>query len=235
MRVAVIVFPGSNCDHDCYHAVKHVLGCETDFVWHKERVLSGYDLVIVPGGFSYGDYLRAGSIARFSPVMDAVTAHAKRGGYLLGICNGFQILTEAGLLPGALAQNVSMKFICKNTPLRVETENSYLTGGLKKGDVINVPVAHMDGRYIADDKTLDTLQSDDRVLFRYCDESGAVTDDANPNGSARNIAGILNAEKNVAGMMPHPERVCEESLGGVDGLLLFKAVLNAISSGKPAV
>ncbi|MBI4828058.1 MAG: phosphoribosylformylglycinamidine synthase subunit PurQ [Nitrospinae bacterium] len=226
MKFAVIEFPGSNCDHDFYHAAKHALGCETRFVWHQERDLSGFDVVILPGGFSFGDYLRAGAIARFSPIMAEVARHAKRGGYVLGVCNGFQILTEAGLLPGALTLNHGRKFICADMRLRVETANSFVTRGLEKGRVITVPIAHMEGRYIADEGTLRRLNGDDRVLLRYCDGQGAVTDQANPNGAAENIAGILSEGRNVAGMMPHPERVVEKALGGEDGLLILNSILS---------
>ncbi|MBI4667202.1 MAG: phosphoribosylformylglycinamidine synthase subunit PurQ [Nitrospinae bacterium] len=228
MKTAVLVFPGSNCDHDCYHAVKHVMGREADFIWHQERSLKGYGLVIVPGGFSYGDYLRPGAIARFSPVMAALDDFASRGGYVMGICNGFQILTEARLLPGALVRNDTLKFICETVNLRVETSNSFLTSGSARGDVLRLPIAHMEGCYIAGEDTLKALDDEDRVLFRYCDASGNVTRESNPNGAARNIAGVLSEKRNVAGMMPHPERVMENPLGGQDGLALFTSALNAL-------
>ncbi|MBI5814926.1 MAG: phosphoribosylformylglycinamidine synthase subunit PurQ [Nitrospinae bacterium] len=230
MKFAVIVFPGSNCDHDCYHALKHDLGVDVEFVWHTERSLDGYDMVTLPGGFSYGDYLRAGAIARFSPVMGAVERFAKRGGPVLGICNGFQILTEAGLLPGALAHNEHMKFICKDVHARVETSNSFATGGIEKGKVLRIPVAHMEGRYTAPDETLKKLLDEDRVLLRYCEKDGRVTGEANPNGSAMNIAGVLSEKRNVAGMMPHPERVCESALGGTDGLAVFESIISSLSA-----
>ncbi len=226
MKFAVVEFPGSNCDHDCFHAIKHALGQEASLVWHQEKSLSGYDVVVLPGGFSYGDYLRAGAIARFSPVMEAVARFAREGGPVLGVCNGFQILTEAGLLEGALMRNASMKFVCKNTYLRTETEESFLTRGIKKGKILKIPIAHIEGRYVADDETLKRLESEDRVLFRYCDRSGRVTREANPNGSLGAIAGILSPGRNVAGMMPHPERVCEEVLNGTDGLEIFKSILS---------
>ncbi len=231
MKTAVIVFPGSNCDYDCYHAVKHVVGGDVDFVWHHTESLDGYDFVIIPGGFSYGDYLRPGAISRFSPVMGAARRFAESGAPILGICNGFQILTEAGLLPGALMRNESMKFICKDIWVRVETSDSFLTRGFDKKKALKMPIAHMEGRYTADTKTLEALNAEDRVLFRYSDVAGRVKDEANPNGSAENIAGILSEKRNVAGMMPHPERVCEESLGGVDGLLLFKSAMENLSVG----
>ncbi|MGK7344773.1 MAG: phosphoribosylformylglycinamidine synthase subunit PurQ [Candidatus Nitrospinota bacterium M3_3B_026] len=231
MRFAVLVFPGSNCDHDCYHAVKHVLGREAEFVWHRRTSLSGFDAVIIPGGFSYGDYLRAGAIARFSPVMEAVADFAKAGGPVLGICNGFQILTEAGLLPGALVQNASMKFICADVHIKVETENSFVTSEAQKGSVLRIPIAHMEGRYVADDDTLDRLEREDRILFRYCGPGGSMTERANPNGSAQNIAGVLSEGRNVAGMMPHPERACESVLGGEDGLVILRSMLGAGRAG----
>lgn len=230
MKVAVVVFPGSNCDHDMYHAIKHVLGREADFVWHQETSLAGYDLVTLPGGFSYGDYLRAGAIARFSPVMTALTKYAKKGGYVLGVCNGFQILTEAGLLPGALIRNRTMKFLCQDVYLNVETSDSFLTGDLSKGDVIKVPIAHMEGLYVADDETVKRLEDKDQILFRYCERGGAVTPDACPNGSIKNIAGVLSENRKVAGMMPHPERVVEAITGGVDGLKLFESALTAVTA-----
>jgi len=229
MKFAILVFPGSNCDHDCYHAVKHVLGQEARFVWHQETSLDGFDAVIVPGGFSYGDYLRAGAIARFSPVMAAVTDFAEKGGPVLGICNGFQILTEAHLLPGALGRNDSMKFICSDTFVRVETQDSFVTRGVEKGSVLNLPIAHMEGRYIAADDTLAKLEDEDRIILRYCDAGGNVTGEANPNGSAGNIAGVISEGRNVAGMMPHPERVCEKELGGTDGLGIFRSMLERLA------
>ena len=229
MKTAVLVFPGSNCDHDCYHAVRHVLGREVEFVWHQRTSLDGFDLVIVPGGFSYGDYLRPGAIARFSPVMGALEKFAAKGGLVLGICNGFQILTEAGLLPGALMLNSGMKFICRETFLRVETSNSFVTNRMDKGKVISVPIAHMEGCYIADDATLKKLEDDDRILLRYCGPDGQTDAKFNPNGSIGSIAGVLSERRNVAGMMPHPERVVEAPLGGVDGLLVFESILNSLS------
>jgi len=223
MNVAVIVFPGSNCDHDCYHAYKHLLGLPTEFVWHQETDLTGYDLVIVPGGFSYGDYLRAGAIARFSPVMRGVAAHVERGGYVLGICNGFQILTEAHLLPGALMRNASMKFICADIRLKRGNVDSFVTAAA--GDEpLTIPIAHMEGAYTADEETLDRLEGEGLVAYYYCDETGATTAAANPNGSARNIAGVLSENRRVAGMMPHPERVAEPILGGVDGLKILSSI-----------
>lgn len=230
MKFAIVEFPGSNCDDDCLHAVTHTLGQEASMVWHGSGSLDGCDVVILPGGFSYGDYLRAGAIARFSPVMKAVAEFARSGGPVLGICNGFQILTEAGLLPGALAQNASIKFVCKDTWLRVETAASFVTGGMKQGEVIRIPVAHMDGRYVADSDTIKALEDGDRVLLRYCDEAGNLTEQANPNGSVGSIAGVLSEGRNVAGMMPHPERVCEAPLGGEDGLRIFRSILESLAT-----
>ena len=206
MKFAIVEFPGSNCDRDCHYAISQNMGHDAEFVWHQTTCLAGYDAVILPGGFSYGDYLRAGAIARFSPIMSAVAEFAKDGGPVLGICNGFQILAESGLLPGALLRNASMKFVCKDTFLRVENSDTFVTNELEKGDIVMAPVAHMEGRYVADEETLATLESEDRILFRYCDEKGNVTETANPNGSVNNIAGILSRGRNVAGMMPHPPR-----------------------------
>ena len=224
--VAVLVFPGSNCDHDAYHATKHVFGQDARFVWHKEASVGDADLVIVPGGFSYGDYLRAGAIARFSPVMKDVVRHADAGGLVLGVCNGFQVLCEAGLLPGALVRNASLRFVSKDVQLRVETTDSPFTGQMAEGDVLTIPVAHGEGNYLADEAVLDALEAEDRVVFRYCTPDGEVTPDASPNGSARNIAGITNAARNVLGMMPHPERCVEPLLGAgsADGARLFRSV-----------
>ncbi len=229
MKTAIVVFPGSNCDHDCYHAMEHVVGTPADLVWHKEGSLAGYDLIILPGGFSYGDYLRAGAIAHCSPVMNLVKEHAQRGGYVIGICNGFQVLTESRLLPGALVRNRSMKFICRDVSLKIES-TSFVTDDIKKGEIITLPVAHMEGCYSADSDTLDLLESEERVIFRYCDIAGDITDESNINGSARSIAGILSQNRRVAGMMPHPERVCEDLLGGEDGLRLLRCAISMIDA-----
>ncbi len=227
LACGVIVFPGSNCDHDAYHVVKHVLGQETRFIWHKETSLGDVDLVIVPGGFSYGDYLRSGAIARFSPIMNEVVHFAQNGGLVMGICNGFQVLCESGLLPGALLRNASLRFACKWTHLRTETTNTPFTGLLHHGQVLRIPIAHGDGNYFASDAVLDELEANDQVVFRYSTPDGDLTADANPNGSARNIAGIVNAGRNVLGMMPHPERCAESVLGTDDGALLFRSVLDS--------
>lgn len=228
-RFAVIVFPGSNCDHDAYHAAKHVMEQDARFVWHKEATLGDVDAVIVPGGFSYGDYLRAGAVARFSPIMQDVIRFAHEGGPVLGVCNGFQVLCEAGLLPGALARNASLRFGCKEVLLRVENTESPFTNRLTEGQLLNIPVAHGQGNFYADDRTLDQLEADRRVAFRYADASGEPTAEANPNGSSRNIAGILNEAGNVLGMMPHPERCVEPIVGGLaasaDGRLVFESLI----------
>jgi phosphoribosylformylglycinamidine synthase len=220
MKFGVVVFPGSNCDHDAWYAVAHNLGQPAEFIWHDADSLGDVDAVILPGGFSYGDYLRCGAIARFSPVMNAIKKFAGGGGLVLGVCNGFQILTESGLLPGALLRNAGLKFICKEVALRVETTQSPFTEAAAKGSVVHFPIAHGEGCYVADERTLDELEAEDRVAFRYVD---------NPNGSARNIAGILNKERNVLGMMPHPERATEALMGSEDGLLVLKSMVGALS------
>jgi len=216
MKFGVIVFPGSNCDHDAFYAVSTNLGQKAEFIWHDSASLGDVDAVILPGGFSYGDYLRCGAIARFSPVMKAVSRFAADGGLVLGICNGFQILVEAGLLPGALLRNASLKFVCRDVHLRVETTRSPFTAGAERGEILRVPIAHGEGCYVADEQTLDELEAEDRVVFRYLD---------NPNGSLRNIAGILNRERNVLGMMPHPERASDPLMGSTDGLAVFHSMI----------
>lgn len=225
MKFGVVVFPGSNCDDDTVHVFGEVLGQPVVKLWHKETDLQGCDFLILPGGFSYGDYLRSGAIARFSPIMDAVVRHAEAGGYLLGICNGFQILVEAGLLPGVLLRNEGQTFISRNTYLRVSTTHTLLTGALDPARAYRVPIAHAEGRYFADDATLRQLTDNDQVLFRYCDAQGRVTAEANPNGSLDNIAGICNADRNVFGLMPHPERAAEPHLGNTDGRRLLESLL----------
>lgn len=221
-RVAVLVFPGSNCDHDAYHAAKHVFGQDARFVWHKEGSVGDADLVIVPGGFSYGDYLRAGAIARFSPIMRDVVRFAGSGGLVLGVCNGFQVLCEAGLLPGALIRNASLRFACRDARLRVESTATPFTEALTEGDLLTIPVAHGEGNYTADADTLDRLESEDRVVFRYVGADGQPGE--SPNGSARDIAGVRNAQGNVVGMMPHPERAVESVIGSADGGKIFASV-----------
>ncbi len=230
MNIGVVVFPGSNCDHDCEHVFKDVLGQDVTMVWHKETSLAGLDGVILPGGFSYGDYLRTGAIARFSPVMDAVKQFAASGGLVLGICNGFQILLEAGLLPGALLRNRSLHFICKDVYVKVENAATPFTGFCRPGQVLKVPIAHADGNYYTDPVTLAGLQANAQIVFRYCDAHGTVTPAANPNGSLDHIAGISNATGNVLGMMPHPERSAESLLGNEDGRFILESVVNGMKS-----
>ena len=230
MKFGVIVFPGSNCDHDAYHVVSKHVGQPVDFVWHKETNLDGYDALLIPGGFSYGDYLRAGALASFSPVMTAVKDFAARGKFVFGICNGFQILCETGLLPGALIRNRDLHFACRHVNIRVETNATPYTSALEKGAVLSVPIAHAEGNYVCDDATFEELETENRIVFRYCDESGELTDDANPNGARSHIAGISNKAGNVLGMMPHPERACEELLGSNDGRDIFRSLTNAIAA-----
>ncbi len=233
-RVGILVFPGSNCDRDCHYAVTAVLGTQADFIWHKEPTLPQVDAVIIPGGFSYGDYLRTGAIARFSPVMAAVTRFAQAGGLVLGICNGFQILLEAGLLPGAMLRNRSLSFLCKDVHLRVENADTPFTRRCKPGQVLTLPIAHGEGNYYADQATLAKLKARNQVLFRYCAKAGEVTPEANPNGSLDNIAGIVNDAGNVLGLMPHPERCADALLGNEDGRLILLSLLESIKSGRYA-
>jgi phosphoribosylformylglycinamidine synthase I len=228
MKFGVLQFPGSNCDHDAYHVVSKHVGQPVDFIWHKDTDLSGYDALIVPGGFSYGDYLRAGALARFSPVMNSVKEFAANGGFVLGICNGFQILCEAGLLPGALIRNKGLHFICKHLNIKVENSTTAYTEQYENGEVLSIPIAHAEGNYTCDDETFQELEKNGQIVFRYCDESGNVTDAVNPNGARSNIAGICSREGNVLGMMPHPERACEELLGSNDGRELFKSLASRI-------
>ncbi|MBI2834676.1 MAG: phosphoribosylformylglycinamidine synthase subunit PurQ [Acidobacteria bacterium] len=230
MKFAVVVFPGSNCDHDAYHAVKHVLGHEAEFVWHKDTDLRGADVVILPGGFSHGDYLRTGAIARFSPVMDAVTAFASAGGPVLGICNGFQILLEAGLLKGAMLRNRGLKFRCEHVYLRVEQIDTPFTAACTHGQILRLPIAHGEGNYYAPPEVVAALEARRQVIFRYTDAAGIVTDEANPNGSIDAIAGICNEARNIVGLMPHPERACELPLGSGDGIILFESVVRALAN-----
>jgi phosphoribosylformylglycinamidine synthase len=225
MKFGVVVFPGSNCDHDAFCAVRDALGEEAVFLWHESRDLAGSDVVILPGGFSYGDYLRTGAIARFAPVIEAVREFAERGGLVLGICNGFQILLEAGLLPGAMLRNRGLKFICRPVHIRVEAADTPFTCACRPGQVLEVPIAHMEGNYYTDDRTLDELERDGRIVFRYSAADGKITDAANPNGSLHNIAGIRNRAGNVLGMMPHPERASDALLGSRDGLLVFQSLV----------
>jgi phosphoribosylformylglycinamidine synthase I len=232
MNIGVLVFPGSNCDHDCVHVLSNVLSQKVREVWHKETSLDGLDAVILPGGFSYGDYLRTGAIARFSPVMGAVKKFADHGGLVLGICNGFQILLEAGLLPGAMLRNRSLAFICQDIHVRVENAGTPFTGRCESGQVLKLPIAHADGNYYTDPVTLAALQANAQIVFRYCTPEGRITSEANPNGSLDNIAGLRNAEGNVLGMMPHPERCTEEVLGNDDGRLIFLSMLDALKKAR---
>lgn len=233
MNATIVTFPGSNCDYDCYKAITDVLGRPARFLWHRETVLGDTDLVILPGGFSYGDYLRAGAIARFSPIMDAVQRFAAEGGYVLGICNGFQVLCEAGLLPGALIRNATLKFLGQTVHVRVENADTAFTGAYSRGQILDLHIAHGDGNYVADETTLNRLEAEKRVVFRYVDDRGDATDAGNPNGSMHNIAGIINERGNVLGLMPHPERSVELLLGSDDGLGVF-ASLDAHLTRAPA-
>jgi phosphoribosylformylglycinamidine synthase I len=223
MKFGVVIFPGSNCDHDCYYAIKTVTGQPVDFIWHQDTSVKGFDAVILPGGFAYGDYLRTGALAKFSPVMQAVREFADKGGLVIGICNGFQILTEAGLLPGALMRNSNMKYICKFLKIRTETTDTPFTNQLTKGQVLNVPIGHGEGNYFADEDTLKELEDNGQVAFRYME---------NPNGSIHDIAGIVNKGRNVLGMMPHPDRSSEQILGSTDGKLIFESMVNALAGSR---
>ena len=228
MKFGVVVFPGSNCDHDAYHVVSKHVGQPVDFIWHKETNLKSFDAVILPGGFSYGDYLRAGALARFSPVMKAIKDFAAEGKFVFGICNGFQILCEAGLLPGALRRNAGLHFVCKYVNLKLENASTPYTSEIDATRVLSIPIAHADGNYTCDDATYNSLEENNQIVFRYADEKGDVTEAANPNGSRSNIAGICNENRNVLGMMPHPERACEELLGSNDGREIFRSLTNTI-------
>ena len=229
MKFGVVVFPGSNCDHDAYHVISKVIGQPVEFIWHRNPSVGDCDAIILPGGFSYGDYLRTGAIARFSPVMTAVKEFAGRGGIVMGICNGFQILCEAGLLPGALMRNRNLKFVCEHINMRVETIDTPFTSLCQRGQVISVPIAHGDGNYFCDAETLAELKRENRIVFRYSDANGAITDEANPNGSLENIAGIINREGNVLGLMPHPERASEEILKSSDGRIIFSSLADTLA------
>lgn len=226
-KFGVVVFPGSNCDYDAYYAMKKILGYDAEFLWHKDNNLKNSDIIILPGGFSYGDYLRTGAIARFSPIMDSVFTFAENGGTVIGICNGFQILLEIGLLPGIMMQNISLKFVCKDIHLKIENNNTIFTKNISKS-VIKVPVKHGEGNYYADDETISELEKNDQVLFRYSSLNGEVAEIYNPNGSKNNIAGIINKRKNVMGMMPHPENACDPILRKTDGALIFNSVVKSL-------
>ncbi len=226
MKFGIIVFPGSNCDADCYHVIKEVMNQPVEYIWHKENTVAGFDALILPGGFSYGDYLRTGAIARFSPIMPAVIDFAEQGGLVIGICNGFQILLEAGLLPGAMLRNRSLKFICKPVFLKVNRADTPFTNHMKVDQVVRIPVAHGEGNYFCDQNTLQSLKDNGQIIFTYCSEDGQELPEFNPNGSLANIAGICNIKGNVLGMMPHPERCSEEILGGRDGFYIFDSMIN---------
>ena len=226
MRFGIVVFPGSNCEMDCHWVLGSILGQEAEMVWHKETWLNAYDCVILPGGFAHGDYLRTGAIARFSPIMRAVEQHARRGGLVLGICNGFQILCEAGLLPGVLLRNTSLSFICRYVYMRVDTTETPFTASCTARQVLDLPINHNEGRYYADDETLARLKGNNQIVFRYVTSAGEVSDEANPNGSVENIAGVCNEQRNVIGLMPHPERASEELLGSASGRILFESIIS---------
>jgi phosphoribosylformylglycinamidine synthase I len=228
MKFGVVVIPGCYCDHDCYYAIEAVIKKPVEFIWHEQTSVAGFDAIILPGGFSYGDYLRTGALAKFSPVMNAIRDFANKGGLVFGICNGFQILTESGLLPGALMRNVGMKYVCKYLHLRTETTDTPFTNTLTKGQLLYIPIGHGDGNYYADAETLKRLEDNGQVVFRYVDAQGQATPEANPNGSQNNIAGIVNAQRNVLGMMPHPDRSSEQILGSSDGKLIFESMVNAL-------
>jgi len=230
MKFGVIIFPGSNCDHDAYHVISEVAGQPVTFLWHESHDLENCDAIILPGGFAYGDYLRTGAIARFAPVMESLRAFAARGGLVLGICNGFQILCEAGMLPGALMRNAGLKYICKHVNVRVETTDTPFTHACQRGEVLSIPIGHMEGNYFCDPATLDTLRRDDRIVFRYSTPTGEITAEANPNGSLDNIAGICNEGRNVLGMMPHPERASEALLGSTDGFRIIQSLVGALAA-----
>jgi phosphoribosylformylglycinamidine synthase len=228
MKFGVVMFPGSNCDRDTFHVLKDVIGRDTVFLWHKDHDLQGVDVVVLPGGFSYGDYLRSGAIARFSPLMQEVRAFARRGGHVLGICNGFQILLELGLLPGAMLRNKDLKFLCQFVHVRIENDRTDFTRAGKKGQILRIPIAHFDGNYYAPDKVIEDIRRNEQIVFRYCNADGKVTEEANVNGSMDGIAGLMNARGNVMGLMPHPERASEALLGSEDGQLIFRSLIEAI-------
>ena len=234
MKIGVVIFPGSNCDHDMIYAMKNILKQEVVTLWHKDKDLQNCELIMLPGGFSYGDYLRSGAIARFSPIMEEVIAYANKGGYLMGICNGFQILCEAHLLPGALLHNTNQKFICRNTFIKSVTDKACPVEGFSKGKVLNIPIAHGEGRFYADEATLKSIIDNDQILFKYCDAEGNITPESNPNGSLENIAGICNKGRNVFGMMPHPERACDKELNNADGGYILGSLLSAIQKQMQA-
>ncbi len=230
MKFGVITFPGSNCDQDMIYVLETIMGYTVERLWHKEPTLKGVDFVVLPGGFSYGDYLRSGAIANYSPIMAEVIKHANKGGYVMGICNGFQILCESKLLSGTLLHNNHQKFVCKNVFLKADNNASIINQGIDKNDVLKIPIAHAEGRYFATNDMLKSLNDNEQVIYKYCDENGLITDEANPNGSLQNIAGICNPAKNVFGMMPHPERAADKELGNTDGLRIFESMLSLVGA-----
>jgi phosphoribosylformylglycinamidine synthase subunit PurQ / glutaminase len=235
MKIGVVVFPGSNCDHDALYAINDVLHQPAEFIWHQSQDVSGFDAILLPGGFSYGDYLRTGAIARFSPVMTAVARFAQVGGPVLGVCNGFQILCEAGLLPGVLMRNAGLRFICRQVHVRVDSMATPFTGAAKHGQILQMPIAHGEGNYVCDAATLAEIKRNDQIVFRYCTPDGSLDPEANPNGSLGSIAGVCNRERNVVGLMPHPERAVEAALGSADGLVIFRSLLAALARQPAAV
>jgi phosphoribosylformylglycinamidine synthase subunit PurQ / glutaminase len=232
MKFGVVVFPGSNCDHDTHHALGAVLGRPVDFIWHQSEDLAGFDAIVLPGGFAYGDYLRTGAIARFSPVMRAVTKFARSGGLVLGICNGFQVLLESGLLPGAVLRNSGLRFVCRQVHIRVEQTDTPFSCAARPGQVLKMPIAHSDGSYFCDEATLRQLESNGQILFRYVTPDGRAEPEGNPNGALANIAGVVNRERNVAGLMPHPERAVESALGSDDGLVILRSMIETLTRRK---
>jgi phosphoribosylformylglycinamidine synthase subunit PurQ / glutaminase len=234
MKFGVVVFPGSNCDDDAFHAVGAILGESVEFIWHRSQEISGFDAILLPGGFAFGDYLRTGAIARFSPVMTALEKFARSGGLVLGICNGFQVLLEAGLLPGAMLRNRDLRFLCRDVHVRVDATDTPFTCAARHGQVLKIPIAHMEGNYFVDDKTLAVLERNNQVVLRYTTPQGELGDSANPNGSLAAIAGICNRERNIMGMMPHPERAVEAPLGSSDGLVIFRSIVNSLTRKAPA-
>jgi len=232
MKFGVVVFPGSNCDYDTFHVLQNVMGQETVFLWHKEHNLQGVDCVVLPGGFSYGDYLRSGAIARFSPIMREVKKFADSGGLVLGICNGFQILLEAGLLPGAMLRNKNLKFLCQHVYIRIENNRTAFSNAGRRGQVLKIPIAHFDGNYYAPPELLSDLEKNRQIVFRYCDQNGKLSQEANVNGSVNNIAGLINRQGNVLGMMPHPERASEKILGSEDGKIIFRSMIDYLEKKK---
>lgn len=227
MKIGVVIFPGSNCDHDMIYVLRNIMEQNVVELWHKDTDLQGVRAIVLPGGFSYGDYLRSGAIARYSPIMDYVINFANNGGFVFGVCNGFQILCEAGLLPGALLHNSNQKFICKNVFIKPDNNNTVITALLDKEQAYQIPISHGEGRYYADEETLKIMRQNDQILFRYCDGNGIITEEANPNGTLDNIAGVCNEQKNVYGMMPHPERAADEELGNTDGIAIFESILSS--------